>query len=106
MGEHWQIILTSFLIPVCITGLFFALKRTFARRDLVETEKDKLIIKLQEQCKEQEEETNYAAHDRIFSTLGKVELDIKSIDATLKLINGTVKSTASALDLHIVKGHG
>lgn len=106
MGEHWQIILTTLLIPTCLAAFSIMIKRMLDKRDKSETEKDRIIHSLTEKCTQQTEDTNFGAHERIFKALSNVEFDIKSIDTSLKLINGSVRSTKAALDLHIVKGHG
>lgn len=112
MDEHWQIILTAGLIPISVGLLFIMIKRMFSKHDAVETSKDTVISRLRAECRaledsieEQDAKENKQAHDRLFKALSAVNNDVKSIDATLKLINGSVRSAKAELDLHIVKGH-
>jgi len=119
----WNTILTILLIPTVGSIFLYFVKRMFDKRDKGDSEKDKLILKLQADCDKSKERENSTAHDRIFKELTTLNVaikdnaadrkksidnlydELKGINTTMSLINGTVKDTKEQFSVHLVKGH-
>lgn len=117
----WNLFLTAFLVPLTMFVLFQYIKREMNKKALAELDKDAIIKKLVEQREEfKDREDNYAhqlinnnieaLHKEVITENDNSKKDravifdqLKSIDVTLKLINGSVRDTKKDLEVHIAK---
>ena len=117
----WNLFLTAILVPTAMYILFQYIKKEMNKKAAEEVDKDSIIKKLVEQREEfKDREDNYAhtiinnsieaLHKEVITENDNSKKDravifdqLKKIDVTLKLINGSVRDTKKDLEVHIAK---
>ena len=114
----WSFMLTAVIVPIGLFLVYTGIKRLLDKRDKEDCEKDKKIEELQKAKESLKDAANVRAHE---TTAEKIEAlhdeiiadrantrevreeiidQLKIIDATVKLINGSVQACKQEIALH------
>jgi hypothetical protein len=122
-GLTWNLFLTAILIPVGLFILFQYIKKEMNKKAKEEIDKEQIIQKLVKEREEFKDREDKFAHTLINNKLEALHEDmteecrvsketrdeifdqLKTINVTLKLINGSVNATKTDLAVHIAESH-
>lgn len=122
-GLTWNLFLTAILIPVGLFILFQYIKKEMNKKAKEEIDKEQIIQKLVKEREEFKDREDTFAHTLINNKLEALHEDmteerrvsketrneifdqLKTINVTLKLINGSVNATKTDLAVHIAESH-